>query len=274
MSAETVDTAATTVEVSQVPDGKETDVTQGAESAPATPESGEKDESLPDKVRSRFDELTKEKYDERREKEYWREQALRAQQTKPEPPKLEPEATQAGKKLADFGYDEEKYQDYLFQQAETRAAKAAESVLQKRQAEDARVHTITAHKARETKFAKDVPDYFEVAHHAPVTQSMAEIVMESDKSADLAYYLGKNPEIAARIAQLPERTQARELGRIEAGLTKPVAPVVSQAPAPAPRLGGSDSGTGAKPDTPDSDKLSDAEWTKRRNQQLAARKRN
>jgi hypothetical protein len=273
MSAENVDVAATTEATTPVADANEPVEPKSAESAPAVTHADEDTTKVLDPVQKRIDELTRKRYEAQRDAEYWREQALRAA-PKPEPVKPEPEAAQAGKKLADFGYDEEKYQDYLFQQAEGRAAKAAEAVLQKRQAEDARVHTITAHKARETKFAKDVPDYFEVAHHAPITQSMAEIVMESDKSADLAYYLGKNPEIAARIAQLPERTQARELGRIEAGLTKPVAPVVSQAPAPAPRLGGSDSGTGAKPDTPDSDKLSDAEWTKRRNQQLAARKRN
>jgi hypothetical protein len=272
MSAENVDVAATTEATTPVADANEPVEPKSAESAPAVTNADEDTTKVLDPVQKRIDELTRKRHEAQRDAEYWREQALRAQ-PKPEPVKPEPEAKPAGKKLADFGYDEEKYQDYLFEQAEGRAAKAAEAVLQKRQTDDARVHTITAHKAREAKFAKDMPDYFEVAHNAPITQSMAEIVMESDQSAALAYHLGKNPDVAARIAQLPERTQARELGRLEAKLASaPVVPTVSQAPPPAPRLGGSDA-TSAKPDSADSDKLSDAEWVKRRNQQLAARKR-
>lgn len=272
MGADSVDVAATIAEATPVPDGNELEPKQGAESAPAVTNPDENDAEVIAPVQKRIDELTRKRYEAQRDAEYWREQALRAQ-SKPEPATPKPEEPRpAGKKLADFGYDEEKYQDYLFEQAEQRASRAAEAVLSRKQEESARIHNITAHKAREAKFAKEVPDYFEVAHYAPITESMAQMVMESDRSAELAYHLGKNPEVAAKIAQLSPMQQARELGRLEAKLSdRPKPPVVSNAPPPAPRLEGK-STTPIEPDSPESDKrLSADEWRKRREKQLGRR---
>lgn len=264
-------TAATTATPAQVPDGNEPEPTQGADSAPAATQPSE-DTDLPKKVQSRFDELTELRRNAERDRDYWREQAQRAPRQEPTPPVSEPPA--AGKTLADFAYDESKYQDYLFKQAEARAVAAAEKVLTQKQTETARVQTVTAHREREAEFAKKVSDYFEIAHYAPITESMAEIIMDSDISAELAYHLGKNRQVALNLSRLSPLQQAREIGRIEAKLAaKPTPASTSNAPPPAPRLGGaSDAGTGAKPDTPDSDKLSDAEWTRRRTQQVAKRR--
>lgn len=271
MSAENVDVAATIAEATPVPDGNEPEPKQGAESAPAVTNADEESTEVVAPVQKRIDELTRKRRDAERDAEYWRAQALRAQ-PHPEPQTVKPaEPPQAGKKLSDFGYDEAQYQEYLFEQAEQRAVKAAETVLTRKQEESSRMHAITAHKAREAKFAKDVPDYFEVAHYAPITESMAQLVIESDQSAELAYHLGKNPEIAAKIAQLPPLAQAREMGRLEAKLAeKPRPSTVSSAPPPAPRLeNAGNPGSFSKPDAPESDKLSDAEWTRLRNKQVS-----
>jgi hypothetical protein len=274
MSATEADVAAaTTAAAAEVPDGKQPEPTQGAESAPAVTNTDEESSKVLDPVQKRIDELTRRRYDAERERDYWREHAQRApRQEAPPPPAPEPQAT--GKTLADFAYDESKYQAYLFQQARADAVKAAEEVLSRKQTETARFQTVTAHKEREAEFAKKVPDYFEVAHYAPITDSMAEIVMESEMSAELAYHLGKNRQVALNLSRLTPLQQAREIGRIEAKLAaKPTPPATSNAPPPAPKIGGaSDAGTGAKPDAPDSDKLSDAEWTRRRNQQVAKRR--
>lgn len=275
MSATEADVAAeTTVTPAQVPDGNEPEPKQGAESAPAVTNADEDTSKVLDPVQKRIDELTRRRYDAERERDYWREHAQRAQAPRQEPTPPAPEPPVEGKTLADFAYDESKYQAYLFKQAEERAVKAAEAVLNKKQTDTARYQTITAHKEREAEFAKKVPDYFEVAHYAPITESMAEIVMESDMSAELAYHLGKNRQVALNLARLTPIQQAREIGRIEAKLAaKPTPAATSNAPPPAPRLGGAaDAGTAAKPDSPDSDKLSDAEWVRRRNQQIAKRR--
>lgn len=271
MGAESADVAATIAEATQVPDGKELEPKQGAESAPAVTNPDENPDEVLNPVQKRIDELTQKRRDAEREKDYWRQQAFNAQRpAEPAAPKVE-EPRPAGKKLADFGYDEEKYQDYLFEQVEARALKTVEKTFSQKQEESSRIHNITAHKAREAKFAKDVPDYFEIAHYAPITDSMAQMVMKSDRSAELAYHLGKNPEVAAKISQLPEREQAWELGRLEAKLTdKPKPPVISNAPPPAPRIdGASNSGPTPKVDTPESDKLSDLEWSRLRNKQVS-----
>jgi hypothetical protein len=272
MSATADDVAATTANAPPVADANETELKQGADSAPAVTNADEETTKVLDPVQKRIDELTRKRYEAQRDAEYWRQQALNAQRP-PEPQTPKPqEPTPAGKKLADFGYDEEKYQDYLFEQAEARAVKAAESVLTRKQTEDQRFHTVTAHREREAEFAKKVPDYFEVAHYAPISQSMAEIVMDSDQSAELAYHLGKNPQVAAKIARLPALQQARELGRIEAKLAeKPKPPVISDAPPPAPKLAGNNGSSPIVPGTPESDKLSTEEWLRRREKQLGRR---
>lgn len=273
MGATADDVAATTAEGSQVPDGNEPELKQSAESAPAVTNTDEESSKVLDPVQKRIDELTRKRYDAERERDYIRQERdyLREQAR----PKAEPapvEAPQAiGKTLADFAYDESKYQDYLFKQAETRAVAAAEKVLSQKQTETARFQVVSAHKEREAEFAKKVPDYFEIAHYAPITESMAEIVMDSDISAELAYHLGKNRQVALNLSRLSPLQQAREIGRIEAKLAaKPTPAAVSNAPPPAPRLDNAGNpGGSAKPDAPESDKLSDAEWSRLRNKQVS-----
>jgi len=271
MSATADDVAATTATATPVADANEPEPQQGAESAPAVSNTDEETTRVLDPVQKRIDELTRQKYDLKRDAEYWREQAQRAQAPKQEPPAQVEAPQDVGKTLADFAYDESKYQAYLFKQAESRAVAAAEAVLTKKQTETARFQTVTAHKEREAEFAKKVPDYFEVAHYAPITESMAEIIMDSDNSAELAYHLGKNRQVALNLSRLPPLQQAREIGRIEAKLAaKPTAAQVSGAPPPAPRLeNAGNPGGSAKPDAPESDKLSDLEWARLRNKQVA-----
>jgi hypothetical protein len=247
MSATTDDVfaAATTEAAAVVADANQPEP-RSAESAPAVTNPDEDTTKVLDPVQKRIDELTRRRYDaERRaeqvaaDRDEWRDRALRVE--KPVAPAEEP-AT-AGKTLADFAYDEAKYQAHLFKLAEERAVKAAEGVLTQKQTQEARTNLVIAHKGREASFAKNVPDYFEVAHYAPVSNSMAEIIMESDQSAALAYFLGKNPEVALSISRLSPIQQARELGRIEASKLSdvPKPPQVSGAPPPAPKIAPSNS---------------------------------
>lgn len=65
-----------------------------------------------------------------------------------------------------------------------------------------------------------------------VSSEVAQMVIESDSAVDVAYYLGKNPALARQISQLPPLSAARELGKIEANLTRPKARTQSTAPDP------------------------------------------
>lgn len=61
-----------------------------------------------------------------------------------------------------------------------------------------------------------------------LSQTLREAIGESDVADDVAYYLGKNPQEAARIAGLSERQMVRELTKLESKLTTPKAPSIPQ----------------------------------------------
>jgi hypothetical protein len=108
----------------------------------------------------------------------------------------------------------------------------------------------TAERAKYTQFAdrakvaaEKYPDFEAVAYsdEVPVSATMRECILSSDVGAELAYYLGKNPAEAERIAGLEGLAAARAMGRIEARIEaeaagKPTAekqkPKLPGAPAP------------------------------------------
>lgn len=98
----------------------------------------------------------------------------------------------------------------------------------------------------------------------PCTDEMMQVIVESERGAELAYHLATNPADAGRIASLSPLKQARELTKIEARLPT-TKPATSRAPAPANPVtpGGS---TDADPE-----KMTADEWRRYRNEQLARR---
>lgn len=109
------------------------------------------------------------------------------------------------------------------------------------------------------------PDFEAVAFGPEVTPyitpTVAQAVQATDKSADVAYYLGKNPQVAAELAKLPPIDAALEVGRIEASLPKPK--TVTAAPEPLqPVAGGHDGGE------VDPSKMTTDQWMAWRNKQL------
>jgi hypothetical protein len=65
-----------------------------------------------------------------------------------------------------------------------------------------------------------------------LSHEMADMVLESEIPADLAYHLGKHPEVARQLSQLPPLIAAREIGRIEAMLSVPKPKTATIAPPP------------------------------------------
>ena len=70
-----------------------------------------------------------------------------------------------------------------------------------------------------------------------INEGMAEFISESDTGADVAYYLGKNPMTATRIAQMSPMKAARELVRIESELAARPKATSSKAPPPIEPVG-------------------------------------
>lgn len=75
-------------------------------------------------------------------------------------------------------------------------------------------------------------DQVALASDAPLTESVVEIIAQSEVGADVAYYLGKNREEASHIARMNPVDQALALGRIEGRLSVPQPKQVSTAPEP------------------------------------------
>lgn len=262
MSAAEVDVAATTAAAPPVADANGTEPSQSAESAPAVSNADEETTGVLTPVQKRIDELTRRRYDaERRaeqlasDRDEWRDRAMQFQK----PPPVEEPPAAAGKTLADFGYDETKYQDHLFKAAEARAVQAAQRVIQGQQQQSSAAERDAQFNDREQEYSKDLPDYFEVTRgNVPVTAEMADAIKASDVGPALAYHLGKNPQIAAKIARLPPLLGAMEMGRIAAKLSeKPKPPQVSAAPPPAPKIAGGDARVEKDPKD-----MTDAEFAK------------
>ena len=99
---------------------------------------------------------------------------------------------------------------------------------------------------------QSMPDFDQVfTKDTPVHERAAPFIVESDLSAEIAYYLGKNRAEAAELFNTFETNPAlglMKLGRIEAHLSRPAPNKVSTAPKPAPVLSGGQNPLGFDPE--------------------------
>lgn len=134
-------------------------------------------------------------------------------------------------------------------QAEDRIREHTQST--KTAAETRRREMAEAHQDRVAEFrekAKDFDATLKAASNLKASPAVEELVLESDKSAHLVYYLAKHPERLETLNEMSEREAAREIGRIEARLSLPAPKTQTTAPKPViPPKGG------ATPSSPDRD---------------------
>lgn len=236
------------------PEDTETD--DGEAQATTEAEPSESSPEKKDGTQKRIDELTRLRRTEQREKEYWKNLAQQE--------RVAPGPVELGKTLADFDYDEGKFAEYVTAQAaETAKAEVARLSEQEKAAQ-----AQAEFSGREADYSKDIDDY-----HAAVTnpmlqfsQDMAEATLHAEKGPELRYYLAKNPEVSARLSNMPMRDMARELGIIEATKLVKETPSVTKAPKPVPKLKATDNKV-----TQDPSKMSDAQFRKWREKQIANR---
>ena len=157
---------------------------------------------------------------------------------------------------------ESDFDDVIQYSAALGAHKATEAVANRDQAEisgeikerDDRIAEIEAQRLQERQadFQDQVQDarsryadldaVMAVAANANiVSPDLAAMVLEGESPVDVAYHLGKNPALARSLSQMPPLQAARELGRIEAGLSRPQPRTATNAPDPITpvRAGGS-----------------------------------
>lgn len=164
-----------------------------------------------------------------------------------------------------MSYDQQQATQVRQAVREERAAEIAQAV-QARETE-AQMHRAVMFQERMEAFTARVPEAAVALNDPtlPVSEISARFIAESDKGPEVAYWLHQNRAEAVRIARLAPVQQAFELGRIEARIaSSPTARKVSQAPAPAPKVGG-----GANAGSKDPASMTEAEysaWYKSRNQ--------
>jgi len=234
-----------------------------SEEAGEAEEEAEPSDSSPEKktdaFQERINEVTGKFYQEKERGDHF--EKLWEDSQKVQEPALEP-----GRTLESFGYDEAQFAAYHEAQGliKARAEVAWKSEQQQEQSRQ------FAFQAKEAAFAEGVGDYYQVAHHSPISPAVAGLLKGSDKGPELAYYLGKNPALADSLSKMSIVDAAGELGRIEVSkLVKPE-PSTNKPAAPAPKIKATDkSGIRIKSDSPDSDSLSDDEWLKRERKRVS-----
>jgi hypothetical protein len=148
------------------------------------------------------------------------EQKLAALQAQQEQHKVEP-----AKDPLDYASDAE-YNRAVIKEA---VAEAEAKTIQ-RLAEDAQrerqAAVVEAWNAKTASVKERAPDFDQVVYgdHVTIKPHMAEAIMNDDHGADVAYFLGKNPAEARRIAGLSPIAAAVEIGRLSARFAEQPAP--------------------------------------------------
>lgn len=170
-------------------------------------------------VQKRIDELTSNWRTAERDRDHWRELALKGEQK----PVDEPASAPQGKPtldafesyeeyveaLADWKYEERQRSDRENQEKQRQA---------QTQAEKTRSFQQRAESVRETH-----PDFDQVVGNPalPISQAMADAAYSSEKGPEILYHLGQNPQEAEKLYNLSPIEAAMAIGRIEASLSRP-----------------------------------------------------
>jgi hypothetical protein len=231
--------------------------------------STEETDAKPDPFQDRINKLTKQFREGQRENDGL-SQENKSLKERLETLEASQPVTESPKTLADFDYDESKYQEHVFAEAERRAEAAAERVAQGFVSKTQAQRQANEYDKRESDFAKTVDDFDDVAkdRYLPVSPVMADEIRGSEIGPEMLYFLGKHPEDAAEIARLPERAAIRKMVVLEGQLldekSKAKPNKVSDAPPPPSKtVRGVDAGLRVATTDPKSDKMSDKEWYKR-----------
>lgn len=249
----------------------DTEVT--ADAAPAVTDADDsQDPKRKPGAEARISELTRFRRDAERDRDYWREQAMRT--TPASPATAQPEAPKKAPTLADYDYDEAKFSEAFAKHVSAETARQVREDLRKEETERTQRERKDTFVKREKDFATKHTDYEELTRDPslPITKTMVELVEETENGPGVLYYLANNRDEAAHIARMDERSAARAIGRIESKLEGPVKPApppkpVSKAPPPPPQIEAVEPAVSKDPS-----EMSDAEFAKWRRRQIAQRR--
>lgn len=195
------------------------------------------------------------------EREQWRKRAEAAEAKAPKEQAKAPESIKPNPEDPKYKNEKGEFQWLAF--SDDNAAYAAKQAIAEDRKAQAEAQAQAQQKAQEAEFAKRIdvaikknPDWREVVGNSPIelqNEALAYIA-QSEYGTDIAYFLAKHPEDAARIKALHPIRAIAELGKIETGFEKPAeSPAIAAATsktverpgAPAPITPISTSGSGS-----------------------------
>lgn len=214
-------------------------------------EAGEPEQPKRATAKDRIDELTRQKYEERREKEYWRNLALEAKQAKSEPEPAPKAADRPDPASYDSGEFDTKFIEDL---TDWKANTAVERKLAEMEAKTTAKTLNEQWEQRVAKVAETLPDFESVVYNDrwQMSPTMAEAFRSIEGGPQVAYHLAQNPAEASRIYRLSPTLQAIEIGKLETKLATPKpTKTATDAPTPGPQVRGSGGKFAVAPDTDD-----------------------
>lgn len=255
-----------------------------AEPAPAPvtePEDSDTDSrEVPRGVQKRFDTLTRQREEARREAQAMREQMAQLQGQMEMLSRLQRGDQSMQEPLPLHQQPEPRAEDYATQEdwfratrewdkAQLKAELVREQYQQAAQAEEAqRLSTL---QAREAQVRAQHADYdAQISHLGTygMTPQVHHALLYHEMGPDLAYWLAQHPDELQRLGPLPPMLVWRELGKLEMRIQGPGTPgtptapsvVTSSQPKPAPLTPVGSSGAGAPVPNLDDPNLSQREW--------------
>jgi len=207
--------------------------TTDSEAQPDEAEEVEEEEKKPKKKNSfqeRISEVTAEKNAAKEEAARLRRELEEYRKQKPAEPEIQTPSPDERPRPEDY----KEWADYV----EALSDWKVEQKFKQQDEQRAQREVQQSWKARVDAAKTEMPDYDEVIQNSnlEVHSTVREAILESELGPKIAYHLATHPDVTESLKKLSIPSQLRELGKIEASLTKPIiekpAVKVSQAPAP------------------------------------------
>lgn len=231
----------------QVQDGSTTELEAEPVAANVANPEGEKDPDLEDladgkprsRAQERIEELVAERNALRKYGEYLLTQVgdLRkagvkepVQESRPAPAESVDESAPT---LESADFDPVKLNKLQNEWIQNQVNKRVESAVKQIEVRQSEVAIRQAFEQRTVEFRKNTPDFDTVLANPALPQlapEAARVIIRSEQGPDIAYHLGKNPDLAERIARMEPVSQAAAIGRIEGQLSKVAQKEPSKAP--------------------------------------------
>jgi len=269
-----VEAEAEEVEVVEEP---ESEVESSPTDVEAVDENAEDDPDYGVKTQTRIDELVGNYRGEQRINEELRSELAKANEALA----AIPEQREPLKTFEDFAFDSEKYSAYIRDEAKKDTETLVRSILREHDADRGAQNGATEFRKAEGKFAEQHTDYNQKVYGEvdglrgwQATDVMAREIRMTENGHELAYHLANNPDIADKLARMPERQAVLAMDKIHRTLEAGKAEVraakgkTSKAPPPTPKVKGGDAGP--KP-TGYHDGMSDAQFDAMRRKEIANR---